>query len=69
MKYFPVIADTIFYAVCAFLLGFCALRFWGVSAPLHLPPGVRRIRNAGEIANDPIFQDLFQKRNTVITEF
>ena len=34
MKYFPVIADTIFYAVCAFLLGFCALRFWGVSAPL-----------------------------------
>mgnify|MGYP001851936639 FL=1 len=34
MKYFPVIADTIFYAVCAFLLGFCVLRFWGVSAPL-----------------------------------
>ena len=34
MKYFPVIADTVFYAICAFLLGFCALRFWGVSAPL-----------------------------------
>ena len=34
MKYFPVIADTVFYAACAFLLGFCALRFWGVSAPL-----------------------------------
>ena len=47
----------------------CFLLERGVSAPLHLPPGVRRIRNAGEIANDPIFQDLFQKRNTVITEF
>ena len=34
MKYFPVIADTVFYAICAFLLGFCALRFWGVSMPL-----------------------------------
>lgn len=34
MKYFPVIADTVFYAACAFLLGFCALRFWGVSSPL-----------------------------------
>ena len=34
MKYFPVIADTVFYAICALLLGFCALRFWGVSAPL-----------------------------------
>lgn len=34
MKYFPVIADVLFYAACIFLLGFCVLRYFEMPVTL-----------------------------------